>query len=612
MMWIVVILMLAISPLYGHCGLRRVGSEIVDPITQASIRYSSGSQSWQTSTDGSSYTDIDGGSGGNNFDYRIDANTERIVQNTWSTQINGARSVSTYPDWIVDEYQDASGVDGVNTNAQLYSGNYYSGQSATYGDGRDGEAVITYDACTYTSTIASGRTAPDMVAYRVVDYNSAWLKTQYTIPANTITAGDEVLVICLQGWNDGSNTNSVLYTQVGNYEFGTVSSIGTTGMVLSQSLEKEYIDSSVKGTDQDTDTEFKIVVQRVPNYSRVQIATGARLGSKTTANGTGWNGLGTTNDYNDVRTGVVAFRCAGSLTVTGSIDCSSAGYRPAYGVNFIGEGIAFTNQWLGAGAFSASFLDAAIESGGIAGGSHASTGGFGTANVNGATLIKGDDKLTQMHFGGGSGYNSASFRNSGGIIYISASNTVLSSADSINCTAGVGGGAGGSIYLQTKTLDAVAASINVLGDSFYESSGGRCRVEVDNVTGVALSSAVTGVNNNLGQTDPEDDGSLSEGTTQQDDYTLQSESFTFSINVSEGTMMYMVDEFTSGTVSPFVSFDGGTSFTQVSASAVGELYNNDVYKGTFTLPSVGSTCVYKIEGTNTTARIEGAAVFGKE
>ena len=218
-------------------------------------------------------------------------------------------------------------VDTVNTD-----------QLKTEGDGADGAITISTSIFWDSAILATGRTTyADGIAYRVnpPDIGDTAV-TRYRSAdnlSNGIVAGDEVLVINLQGNLIGTGTTAVFdNASVGNYEFRTVASISASTITFTEPLERRY-----SGLNQN---QQRVIVQRVPNYTNVTLNSGGNM--LTTA----YDGLGTVPSGSaGYRTGIIAFRANGTVTVNtgGAITLSAVGYRGgaagAAGVNggFNGE-----------------------------------------------------------------------------------------------------------------------------------------------------------------------------------------------------------------------------------------------------------------------------------
>lgn len=181
-----------------------------------------------------------------------------------------------------------------------YSGN---GQTCTL-------VTTTIDADTNLSTTNTGGRAcadgGDMVAYSVVALTSTTAKLSMNVSAGCLAAGDEILVLNLQG-TSGANAN------VGNYELLTVKSVTDDTVTFAKAKTKWFGDGAADDTNVGTDpTNQRVVLQRVPRYGNLVVNANVTL----IANG--WDGT---------KGGVFALSAAGAVTVDGKIDMSGAGYR---------------------------------------------------------------------------------------------------------------------------------------------------------------------------------------------------------------------------------------------------------------------------------------------
>ena len=174
------------------------------------------------------------------------------------------------------------------------------------GDGTDGALAPTGTFDLNTST-SGGRTYADGIAYHVTTpADSATSVVLVSGSANGIVAGDEVLLINMQG----ASTDTA---DVGNYEFVEVLSVSSGTITFTGSgITKSY--------DGTTAANQKVVVQRVPNYTSVTLDT---ANDKITASA--WDGL----TANPAHTGIVVFRANGTVSVGAgtSIDVTGLGYR---------------------------------------------------------------------------------------------------------------------------------------------------------------------------------------------------------------------------------------------------------------------------------------------
>ena len=372
--------------------------------------------------------------------------------------------------------------------------------------GSGGDGALSVSAETNLSD------AGDIVAYGVTAISGATVTVDST---PSLAAGDEVLVINLHG-------SDTAYTNVGAYEFGEVSSVSGSDVTLTASVSGTYGESSNADL-----TDQTVVLQRVPNYTDVTVASGGSLVVD------GWDG-GTG--------GILAFRATGTVTVEagGSISVDGDGYSGgATGTSYNcdsyqGESYAGDGDGDGDGACSAyneTYGHWANNHGGGgahitgAGGEYAGgatdgdswTGGSATPPYAGDTY--GSTDLSTLFFGsGGGGVWYGSTTPSGGtpgpggdgagVVYIAAFELEVEGgisadgASTINAaqgtwTYGAGGGAGGSIYLVADAMDLDTDTVTAAGgdgETSHTRLGGdggvgRIVLEYNELNGVAYGSA---------------------------------------------------------------------------------------------------------------------------
>lgn len=401
----------------------------------------------------------------------------------------------------------------VDCNDAAYSTSNSCGTAATVtGSGNDGAVTFSVNTNINTVNTITGRSCADggdAVNYSVTGISGAVITLSTTPSAGCLAAGNEVMLINLQGTTSN-------FTNVGNYETFLISSISTNTITLDATPSLYYGNGASDNTNIGTATSNqRVMLQRVPNYTTVTINGGV------TVTGSAWNG---------VKGGVVAFKATGTVTVTGNISVAQLGYRAAGQANDTGQGggggesicgpatgpsASGTSGAAGSGDYSAtggsgtcgggggggSTAGSGSGSSGGAGGGGGSTGmggggggGYGTAGAgsSGWSLVGGSGgtnssgngtsdggaggggtygaaNLSKLFFGAAGGGGSSSSINSGqhswggvggtgaGIVYISAATVNVSGSISANggngnvgsgyVCGGGGGGAGGSIYI---------------------------------------------------------------------------------------------------------------------------------------------------------------------
>jgi cysteine-rich repeat protein len=336
------------------------------------------------------------------------------------------------------------------------------------GTGADGPCADFSGTVNIGLSSCAGRSTPDAVSAPVgVDTPAGTTEITLKAPTPGFAAGDEVLIIDLQG--TPGNTSGV-----GLYEFRQLKSASGSSLGLTRPLTNRY--------DGSTD---RIVVQRVPQYTRVSVSPSASL---------------TTFPWNGETGGVLVFRASGTVRLDGNIDVSGAGYRGGLSPQaqsqdgFSGESIhgglgkQDISSQFGAGGAGRGELCATWGSSG-GGGAHLGGGESGSAECSGrgGTGYGFSDPVTRLYFGsgGGSGGNDqlltdnppgGSGGHGGGIVMIVADAIFVGSTGSLradgtvgqgdaapgcmgdstlNCWdfAGAGGGgAGGSLLLMGRVL----------------------------------------------------------------------------------------------------------------------------------------------------------------
>jgi hypothetical protein len=370
--------------------------------------------------------------------------------------------------------------------------------TTVFGDGSDGDL-----------TVSSGQTKyVDNVRTQMTSTANAGQKNVSVASTSGFPVGDEVLVIQMQG------------TGAGNYEFGTIASIGSGGLTLQDDLQHTY---TVGGNS-------KAQVLRVPHYCNVTV-----------------QGVLTAHGWNGTTGGIVAFRAEESLNVLGGgqITVKSLGYRGGnhsstqqvqgeQGESSLGLGTRQVSVYLpadpdnrnGAGGGGGAGDDATpdLDAGGGGGGGHGSNGENGYRdytryNGQGGQAI-GDPGLSQMYFGGGGGSGgndnndtqSGDGGRGGGIIIaygraITVTGQIIADGanggNSNSASGSGGGGAGGTIWLIGKDIDvgtnrvlAQGGQGGDTGDSWRAGHGGnggfgRIRIEYSTLSGTTDPSAST-------------------------------------------------------------------------------------------------------------------------
>jgi hypothetical protein len=552
------------------------------------------------------------------LDTAINANTYRIVKNTWGVLRSLNEIGSTYPDWVVDEYKTSDLVDMSTTTAQYFG--YYWGPRVIddFGNGSDGSITVTVSITTQTFTSA-GRAYPDFISYRVTNFvDTATLQTS-TSAAHGIVAGDEVMVIALQGWNNGT-TNTYDIGDVGNYEFRRVQSVTDGTITLSEVLHLNYtgthVDFALWGATALARSNAAVVaVCRIPNYSNVTVSAGVNFG------GHPWAACGMPDANQRLQTGILAWRDVGTSQINGTATVSFVGFRN------------FPNNWGGEsmgglpeiGGGNRGFLNPCLDNGarsGISttrgGAGHAVAGdstGEGGENFKG--FAKGSATLSRLHLGGGATTAAVApgdYEAGGGIMFISAQTLNVGAAGALHARAPktdqYGTAAGGSILLNAKNIT-IGANDLISTKGGDGTTGGSPRGSAGRLAVYSDTPVGTQYYDSDGGATPPTQGSLFNGPSSATEYILQSDPISFMIRPTIGHAMVRVASYTTGTVSMQVTFDGST-YDTVPLTATDNVFSHDVYTGSWTVSSPGTTAIYRVVTTNTVAETHGVAVYGRE
>jgi hypothetical protein len=156
-----------------------------------------------------------------------------------------------------------------------------------------------------TDPVSPGRSCAEAPAFTVASLTATGAKLSAAPLDDCLTAGDEVLLIDLQGTPDAT-------ANVGNWELLTVESLSGANVVFTGPKQRHYgsAANSDVGVGVAADAQ-KVALLRVPHFGELTIPSGVTLTAGA------WDGsVG----------GVVALRAA-SLTVDGTITAADLGYR---------------------------------------------------------------------------------------------------------------------------------------------------------------------------------------------------------------------------------------------------------------------------------------------
>lgn len=339
-------------------------------------------------------------------------------------------------------------------------------QLKTEGDGSDGAITISASITWDSAILATGRTTyADGIAYRVNPPGIGdTAVTRYRSAdnlSNGIVAGDEVLVINLQGNLIGTGTTAVFdNASVGNYEFRTVASVSASTITFTEPLEHRYL-----GLNQN---QQRVVIQRVPNYTNVTVNSGGIIGVNS------YEGLTTVPTGSaGYRTGIIAFRANGTVTVNtgGSIVADSDGYRGgaagAAGANggFNGESYDNTgNNTTGRGGSGASGGESwgggRASNGAVANPVNGIPRGGGGGGGSNGSASTGDDGSGA---GGGGGYGGGGGGGGGGSNAAAQNGGAGGTGGATEVAAGGGGGAQNTAAAGVNGGNAGSAGSNATG-----------------------------------------------------------------------------------------------------------------------------------------------------
>lgn len=295
---------------------------------------------------------------------------------------------------VTDSYIDTSLIDTGNSSGYVVESGALKASSVShfYGDGSDGDIIVSSTSNINTDQLISGRNAscPDASNYSVtaLTADTASISEDLTshISLGCIVAGDEMLLINLMGVTG--------YTgNLGNYEIVEIDSlnggVGTSSITFTSNKTNYYGDNITDDTGIGiTNSDQRVMIQRLPEYDDVTVNSGISFYPST---------------FNEVKGGVLAFKATGTVTVTGRIHANSKGYlgsdyaSTAYTAeSHAGHGAFFTNSLDGEGAgYSGGYIDG--------GDGTFSGGGGGTRSVSGAETNGGDGSTISGSTGGGGG-----------------------------------------------------------------------------------------------------------------------------------------------------------------------------------------------------------------
>jgi len=164
--------------------------------------------------------------------------------------------------------------------------------------------VIAADVNLSQTPITADRTCAEAPAYSVVALSPSEATLNAAPPEGCLEAGDEVLLINLQGIASATEN-------VGNWELLSIASV--SGVTVQFTSPKTRAYGATAGSDDGIGPSGqKVALVRVPHFDALTIAAGA------TVTASAWNGQ---------TGGVLAVR-AGKLVVEGTVSAVGIGYRP--------------------------------------------------------------------------------------------------------------------------------------------------------------------------------------------------------------------------------------------------------------------------------------------
>ncbi|TNF34193.1 MAG: hypothetical protein EP329_07500, partial [Deltaproteobacteria bacterium] len=179
------------------------------------------------------------------------------------------------------------------------------GTDPVYGDGRDGDLVVSAATFDPTSEVGGSlRTGTAADAYAVTATSVSATSLTTADPLEGLAAGDLVLVHFAQA--EGADG------VVGNWDIVAVASVSGTSIALDGTLDPARYTGGTSPT---------VVVQRVPQYENVTIGAGGTLTAAA------WDPTRAPTTSLGVATGIVALAVHGTLSVEGNgVDVSERGF----------------------------------------------------------------------------------------------------------------------------------------------------------------------------------------------------------------------------------------------------------------------------------------------
>jgi hypothetical protein len=349
------------------------------------------------------------------------------------------------------------------------------------GSGADGNATVASNTNLNTASLI-GRGYADMISYNCSSVGSN--SCVATVAPNGIVAGDEVLLISLQG----TQTN---YANVGNYETFIVDNINVNTITFTTPKSNNYGNDGGDTNIGTATSNQRVMVQRVPQYENLTINNGFTL---------------TADSFINTKNGVLFIRASDTVLINGSINMVSKGYRggvasvvrdplpgyPGEGIAGIGPNVSNTDNHGGGCGFNG-------------GPENSAGGGYGTAGYPGSSTcpggtVYGEQTLQKLFMGGGGGgspYYPKPSGDGGGIIAIFATTVDIygtitadgyvgawrSTVGDERWMSGCSAGASilihaGTIYTRSSTFTAIGGQLADPGETPYHAGGGDGRIAI--------------------------------------------------------------------------------------------------------------------------------------
>jgi len=340
------------------------------------------------------------------------------------------------------------------------------------GSGGDGAITVTSNKNINTDVVASARTYADGINYKVTSIGNDYVNI--SVAPDGIVAGDEVILINLYGYETTNVANA------GNYEFFIVDSVASGVVNFTSNKTKNYGhdggDSSISS--------HSVMIQRIPNYTTVDIQAGGIITCNGTSRGDGATNVG----------GLVCFRSNDTVTIAGRVD--TIGKGPAGGVcgyDFADHGKGWgVGPGTGVDRYYASFHSQANGSGA----GHSAVGAAAGGYPGG--IIYGTTDIAKLHVGSGGGAASNYWgpmggASGGGAVFIICETLNVVSGGTIDVDGSdgssamgytAGSGSSGSILLHVKFINTNGAArlLSIATGSNYPGSAGRIAVYYRTIT----------------------------------------------------------------------------------------------------------------------------------